>query len=147
MKGRLNKSTNCFKISFSRKNTTFGSEDLLELREDVMLDISSLSLDFRNSVLPLSFETQSEKRLFEYLYFFSQFHLQRQSNIKGISNPQGIAHSITIIKGEGSWYTGCYSFQRYKGFDLFPCVLDIISTTFQIFITISLFTFPRNDGE
>ena len=34
----------------------FGSEALLELREDMMLTISSLSIGCRNIVLPLSFE-------------------------------------------------------------------------------------------
>ena len=30
--------------------------------------------------------------------------------IKGVSNTIGIGYCLTIIKGQYSWYTGCYSF-------------------------------------
>ena len=60
IKERLNKSASCFKISFFGRNILygilFGSEVLLELREDMMLAISSLSVGCRNIVLSLSFE-------------------------------------------------------------------------------------------
>ena len=52
MKGRSNKSANCFEISFFR---LFGLEAILELREDMMLAISSLSVGCRNIVVPFSF--------------------------------------------------------------------------------------------
>ena len=60
LKERLNKSANCFEISFFRRNNIlsgilFGPEALLELREDIMLAIS-LSAGCRNIVLLLSFE-------------------------------------------------------------------------------------------
>ena len=46
MKERLNKYANCFKISFIRNNILqwilFGAEALLELRENMILAISSL---------------------------------------------------------------------------------------------------------
>ena len=61
MKERLNKSANCFEISFFRRNNILkvmlcGSEALLELREDMMLAISSLSVGCRNIVQLLSFK-------------------------------------------------------------------------------------------
>ena len=61
MKERLNKSTNCFEISFFGKNNIlsgilFGTEASLELREDMMLAISSLSVGCRNIVQLVSFE-------------------------------------------------------------------------------------------
>ena len=61
MKERLNKSANCFEISFLRRNNVllgilFEPEVLLELREDMMLAISSSSLSWRNTALLLSFE-------------------------------------------------------------------------------------------
>ena len=61
MKERLNKFANCFEISFFKRNNIlkgilFGLEALLELREDMMLAISSLSVAWRNIVLLLSFE-------------------------------------------------------------------------------------------
>ena len=46
-------------------------EALLELREDMMLAISSLSVGCRNIVLSLSFERYSEKCLCEYFMLFS----------------------------------------------------------------------------
>ena len=52
MKERLTKSANCFKISFFKKEgTLFGPKALLELIEDKMLAISSLSVCCRNIVL------------------------------------------------------------------------------------------------
>ena len=61
MKERLNKSASCFEISYFRRNNIlyailFGPEALLELREDMILAISSLSVGCRNIVLSLSFE-------------------------------------------------------------------------------------------
>ena len=61
VKKRLNKSANCFEISFFRRNDIlqgilFGPEALLELREDMMLAISSLSVGCRNIVQLVSFE-------------------------------------------------------------------------------------------
>ena len=47
----------------------FGPETLLEMREDMMLTISSLS-GCRNNVLILSLETFSEKCLCEYFMLF-----------------------------------------------------------------------------
>ena len=77
VKEKLNKSANCFKISCFRRNNIlkgilFGPEALLdELREDMTLTISSLSVGCRNIVLSLSLERLSEKCLCEYfmLYF------------------------------------------------------------------------------
>ena len=61
MKERLNKSGNYFKISFFRRNNIlqgilFRPEALSELRQDMMMAISSLSVGCRNIVLLLSFE-------------------------------------------------------------------------------------------
>ena len=61
MKERLNKSANCFEISFFRRNNVlqgilFGSEVFLEFRKDMMLAISSLLVGCRNIALLLSFE-------------------------------------------------------------------------------------------
>ena len=61
MKERLTKSASCFGISFFRRNNIlygilFEPEALLELRVDMMLGISSLSLGYRNIVLLFSFE-------------------------------------------------------------------------------------------
>ena len=70
MKERLKKSVNCFEFSFLEetifycsiilikfyKSTPFGSNALLELRKDMMLAVSSLSLGYRNIVLSLLFE-------------------------------------------------------------------------------------------
>ena len=60
-KERLNKSAYCFKMSFFRRTHILygilsGPETLLELREDMMLVISSLSVGCRNIVLSFSFE-------------------------------------------------------------------------------------------
>ena len=48
----------------------FGPETLLELREDMMLTISCLSIGCGNIVLSFSFEGQSEKCLCEYFMLF-----------------------------------------------------------------------------
>ena len=61
MKERLNTSENCFGISLFRRNNIllgilFGPEALLELREDIMLIISSVIVGCRNIVLLLSFK-------------------------------------------------------------------------------------------
>ena len=87
----------------------------------------------RKNVLLLSFERLSEKCLCEYFMFFCSFMYRGKIIIKGVSNIIRIGYSITIIKGEYSWYTGCYSFQRNKGFNSFPCVLNIIPISFKIF--------------
>ena len=60
-KKRLNKFPNCFKISLVRRNdilqgTLFGPGALLELKEDIMSALSSLSVGCGNVVLLLSFE-------------------------------------------------------------------------------------------
>ena len=61
MKGRLNKSANCFESSCFRGNNIlqgilFVAEALLELKEDMILAIYSLSVGCRNIVQSLSFE-------------------------------------------------------------------------------------------
>ena len=61
IKERLNKSANSIEVSFLRRNdflqgVLLGQEALLELRENMMLAFSSLSVGFRNIVLPPSFE-------------------------------------------------------------------------------------------
>ena len=86
-----------------------GPETLLELREDMMLAISSLSVGSRNIALSLSFERQSEKRFSKYFMLFLQFQLWRQSNYH-----RGLL-----------WYHhyGFYSFQRNKEFNSFPFFL------------------------
>ena len=113
-----------------------------------MLTISSLSVGCRNNVLILSLERQSEKCLCEYfMLFFCSFSYRGKVIIKGVSSIIGIGYSITIIKGHYSCYTGCYSFQRDKGFDSSPCVLNIIPTSFKLFIIIRLFTFLFKGGE
>ena len=66
MKERLKKSANCFEMLFFRRNNIlygilFAPETSLELREDMMLAISSLSAGCKNIVLSFSFERQSEK--------------------------------------------------------------------------------------
>ena len=71
--------------------------------------------------------------------------------IKGISNIIRIRY---IIKGEYSWHSGYYSFQRNEGFDSFPYVLNIFPISFKIFnmiimltdLRISLFNF-KNIGS
>ena len=79
--------------------------------------------------------------------FFCSFSYGGKVIIKGVSNIIGIGYGITIIKGEYSWYTGCSSFYRNKGFNSFPCVLNIIPISFKIFIIISLFPFLHKGGE
>ena len=71
----------------------------------------------------------------------------RYAPVKGICSIIGIGYSITIIKGEYGRDMGCYSFLRNKGFDSFPCVLNVIPISFKIFIIISLFTFLRKGKE
>ena len=61
MKERLNNSANCLEILFFRRDNIlegilFVPEALLELRGDMVLAISSLSVGCRNIVLLLSFE-------------------------------------------------------------------------------------------
>ena len=61
MKERLNNSTNFLEISFFLKNDIpqgilFGPEALLELREDMVLGIFSLSVGCRKIVLLILFE-------------------------------------------------------------------------------------------
>ena len=75
MKERLNTSENCFGISLFRRNNIllgilFGPEALLELREDIMLIISSVIVGCRNIVLLLSFKRWPEKCSYEYLMLF-----------------------------------------------------------------------------
>ena len=74
MKERLNKSATCFGISFFKRNIPqgilFGPEALLELRQDMILAISSLSVGCRNIVLSLSFERYSEQCLCKYFMLF-----------------------------------------------------------------------------
>ena len=112
----------------------FGPETLLELRENKMLVISFLSEGCRNIVLLLSFERFS-------------FSYRGKVIIKGVSNIISIGYSITIIKEQYSWYTGCYIFQRNKGFHSFSCVLNIVPISFKIFMIIRLFTFLHKSGE
>ena len=75
------------------------------------------------------------------MLFFCSFSYRGKIIIKGVSNIVGIGYSFAIIKGEYSWYVGCYSFQRNQGFNSFLFVLNIIPISFKIFIIISLFTF------
>ena len=76
MKKRSNKSPIASKfhyleeIKFYKVYILFGTEALLNLSEDMMLAISSLSVDCRNIVLLLSFERLSEKSLCEYFMPF-----------------------------------------------------------------------------
>ena len=79
--------------------------------------------------------------------FLCSFSYRGKVIIKGVSNIIGIGYSIIIIKGQYSWYIECYSFQINKGFDSFPCLLNIISISFKIFIIISLLTFLRKGRE
>ena len=122
----------------------FRPEALLELREDMMLAISSLSVGCRNYVLLVSFE----RCLYEYFMLICRsFSYRGKVFIKGIRNIIEIACSITIIKGGYCRCMGCYSFWKNNGFDSFPCVLNIIPFSFNIFIIISLFTFLYNGRE
>ena len=41
----------------------------------------------------------------------------------------------------------CCNFLRNKGFDYFPCVLNVIPISFETFIILSLFTFLHKVGE
>ena len=71
MKESLNKYANCFQISFFRRNNIlFEPETLLELRKNMMLAVSSLSISCWNFVLPLPLERESENCLCEYFVFF-----------------------------------------------------------------------------
>ena len=63
--------------------------------------------------------------------FFLSFSYRGKVIIKGIHNI-GIGYDITIIKGEYGRYMGCYSFERNKWFDSFPCFLNIIWISFKI---------------
>ena len=78
----------------------FGPKTLPELREDMMLVISSLSVGYRNLVLLVSFERQTEKCLSEYfMLFFCSFGYRGKVIIKVIWSIIGIGCSITIITG------------------------------------------------
>ena len=75
MKKSLNKSANHVEISVFRRNKTpqhilFEPEALLELKEDMMLAISTLLEGCRNIILSLSFKRWCEKRLCEYFMLF-----------------------------------------------------------------------------
>ena len=79
----------------------FAPEALLQLRDDMMLAISSLSVGCRNIALSLSFE--SLKNTYVNIFcFFCSFSYRDKVIIKGISNITGIGYGITIIKGEYS---------------------------------------------
>ena len=78
---------------------------------------------------------------------FCSFSYRGKVIIKGISNIIRIGYGITIIKGQDSWYTGCYSFYRNKGFSSFPRVLNIIPISFKISVIVSLFTFLHKSDE
>ena len=84
-------------------------EALLELREDMTLAISSLSVGCRD-ILLVSFERFLKELAFERIAFFCSFRYRGKLIIKGIHNIIGIGYSITIIKGEYGRYMGCYSF-------------------------------------
>ena len=79
--------------------------------------------------------------------FFRSFSYKGKVIIKDVSNIIEIGYSITIIKGDYGRYTDGYSFKRNKGFDSFPCVLNIIIISFKIFIITSLFAFLRKGRE
>ena len=68
-----------------------------------MLTISSLSVGCRNNVLILLLE--------RFYALFCSFSYRGKVIIKGVSNIIGIGYSIIIIKGQYSWYIGCYSFK------------------------------------
>ena len=142
MKERSNKSSNCFESSIFRRNNIlkdilFGPE-VLELREDMMLAIFSLSGSSRNIVLLISFKRQSEKCLCEDFMFFYSFIYREKVTIKGICKIIKIGYSITIFKGKYRQYTRCYGFQRNQGLDFFLCVLNIIPISFKIYIRVSM---------
>ena len=151
MKKRLNKSANCSEIAIFRRNNIlygilFRPKALLELRKN-MLDISSLLVGCRNIVPSLSFERYSERCLCECFMFFCSFNYEGKIIVTDVSNIMGIGYSVVIIKGEYSWYIRCYIFQRNKGFNSFPCVLNIILISFKIFFIISLLTVLHKGGE
>ena len=81
----------------------------MELREDMMLAISSLSVVCSNIVLLVSFERYSEKCYVNILCFFCSLSHRGKVIVKGIRNIE-IGYSITFIKGEYPRYMGCYSF-------------------------------------
>ena len=114
MNESLNKSASWFKISFFRRNSIlqvilFGPEALMELRTDMMLAMSSLSVVCSNIVLLVSFERYSEKCLCEYFMLFCSLSYRGKVIMKSIHNIE-IGYSITIIKGAYPRYKGCYSF-------------------------------------
>ena len=77
----------------------FGPEALLELREDMMLAISSLSVVCRNIVYDYFHLKDSLKNVYvNILCFFCSFSYRGKVIIKGVSNTIGIDYSITIIK-------------------------------------------------
>ena len=69
-----------------------------------------LSVGCRNIVLSLSFAKQSENVYVNILCPFCCFSCRCKVIIKCVSNTIWIFYSITIIKGECSWYTGSYIF-------------------------------------
>ena len=114
-----------------------------------MLVIFSLSEGWlQKYCITFSFARQSEKCLFvNFLCFFRSFSHRSEVIIEGVSNIIEIDYGVTIIQGGYNSYTGRHSFQRNKGFDSFPCVVNIIPICFKIFIIISLFTFLDKGGE
>ena len=124
----------------------FGPEALLELREDMMLPISSLLVGFRNIELSHSSLIQSKKCLCEYftlLLVVSAIEANYSLKVLAI----GIGYSIIIITREQIRCTGSYIFKRDQGFDSFSCVFNVILICFKIFIIISLFTFLHQSGK
>ena len=85
-------------------------EALLELREDMTLAISSLSVGCRDILLLVSFERFLKELAFERIAFFCSFRYRGKLIIKGIHNIIGIGYNNTIIKGEYDRYMRCYSF-------------------------------------
>ena len=88
-------------------------------------------------------------KMFMWIFFafFRTFSYRGKVIIKGICNIIGVDYCIDIIKGEYSWYTRYYSSYRNKGFDFFPCILNIIPISSKIFIIISLLVFLYKGGE
>ena len=66
-------------------------------------------------------------KMFMWIYYalFRCFSYRDKVINKDIHNIIVNGYTITIIKGEYSIYTGCYSFQRINGFDSFLCVLNL----------------------
>ena len=92
--------------------------------------------------------TNSLKNVYVNILCFFLLQLQRQNNYQRYQQYIiGVGYSITIIKGQYSLYTGCYSFQRNNRFDYFRSVLNIIPISFKIFIIINLFTFLHKGRE